>query len=702
MDYLAHLDGSREQSVWEHLKGVADRASEFAEPFGAAECARSAGLCHDLGKYSEEFQRRIRGAAIQVDHSTAGAQMLWKLGDTLGAMAVAGHHGGLPDYGMRGDTGEDDTFLGRMKRQVPSYAPGLAETSIPEVLPRGAKAEDGFSRSFFLRMLYSSLVDADFLDTEAFMSPEGVARGNGSSIDDLETRFAAYAAAHWARTDTPLNRQRLAIRQRCEDAAANAPGLYALTVPTGGGKTASSMAFALKHARAYGKRRVIYVIPYTSIIEQNSAVFEAALGAENVIQHHSGVEFQESNEESPGELRRRLATENWDAPVIMTTAVQFLESLFADRSSRCRKLHNIAESVVIFDEAQMLPVQYLRPCVAAIAQLVKYYGVTAVLCTATQPSLQGLFAEHGLPITEICPNIQKDIFRRVEYSNVSGWDENTLLAHFQAQTQALCIVNTRKKALELFERLTGEGNFHLSTRMTPRHRKRILKEIRSRLAEGAPCRVVSTSLVEAGVDVDFPAVYREIAGMDSIVQAAGRCNREGKRAAPGTVYLFRLPGNVPQIIRQNVDAAQFVLSRGLLPGDERAIPAYFKCLYRVKGPEGLDIRGICARLAREELPMRTVARDFRLIEDDTMTVYIPSGENGAWLDDLRGGRADRFTLRRLEQDAVSVYPYQYRQLYDAGCLEELRPGTAVLSRTDCYREDTGLQVEPGQGCALFA
>lgn len=704
MDYLAHRlqlpDGTwQEQTVQAHLMAAAELAGGFADCFGSRQTAARVGLLHDLGKYSDSFQQRLLGRNLRVDHSTAGAVELRKLGDECGAMAVAGHHGGLPDFGTISDTAEDDTLIGRCKRSLPDYARCWEALAVPAVHPPAqAYTENGFARSFYTRMLYSCLVDGDFLDTEAFMSRKSVKRGGYASIEALESRFSAYAQERWSRNDTELNRQRLAIRQQCEKMSAEKPGLYSLTVPTGGGKTAASMAFALKHAKKHGKKRVIYVIPYTSIIEQNSGVFEAALGEENVVQHHSGVE--QPDEESPDAARRRLAAENWDAPVIMTTAVQFLESLFANKPSRCRKLHNIADSVVVFDEAQMLPVRYLRPCIAAIAQLVANYKVTAVLCTATQPNLDPLFGEFGLPITEICPNISGEVFRRVRYRDIRDWDEDRLFTQLQQSPQGLCIVNTRKKALELYNRLGGTGNYHLSTRMTPRHRKQVLAEIRRRLGNGLPCRVVSTSLVEAGVDVDFPAVYREIAGMDSIVQAAGRCNREGKRPEGGTVYLFQLPGKVPDMIQQNVDATLAVLRKGLLPDDANAVKLYFKCLYRIKG--SLDQKKIYDRLCGEKLPMRTVARDFKLIEEDTMTVYIPTAENEAELERLRNGFADRKIMRRLEQDAVNVYPYQYRTLLEAGCLEKIAPGISILCRQDCYREDTGLQVEPGQGCALFA
>lgn len=386
-------------------------------------------------------------------------------------------------------------------------------------------------------MLYSCLVDADFLDTEAFMDGRG-REHNETSMEQLWDRLQSYISG-WFPPKGELNRQRCKILEQCiQEGEARAPGLFSLTVPTGGGKTVASLAFALAHAKKHNLERVIYVIPYTSIIEQTAEVFREILGAENVLEHHSNVLYDLEEEADPHTISLAKATENWDMPVVVTTAVQFFESLYACRSSQCRKLHNIAGSVVIFDEAQMLPIPYLRPCVWAISQLVEHYGVSAVLCTATQPALEPIFREFlpQIPVQELCPpdTCQWDVFRRVTFRRAGSltWDE--LAAQLNTHSQVLCIVNTRKAAQAVYGRLDGTGCFHLSTLMCPSHRKAQLREIRRRLREGLPCRVVSTSLIEAGVDVDFPIVFREQSGLDSIYRppdgATGRASGLRRRA----------------------------------------------------------------------------------------------------------------------------------------------------------------------------
>lgn len=712
--YLAHIteDGRRIQSNIDHLQGVANRAAVYGSEFGAQAEAEKIGQYHDLGKYSQEFQKRIRGQNIQIDHATAGAQVLLAQGDLYGAMAIAGHHGGLPDGGSRFDTAEDSTLFGRTKRKLADYSAYLQELPLPPIVQPPGYVKDGFSATFYTRMIYSCLVDGDYLDTEAFMNNGEVDRGGYAEIPELAARFDAEARKRWNSGDTPLNRERLKIRRYCEKVANHVPGLFNLTIPTGGGKTAASMAFALHHAKAYGKKRIIYVIPYTSIIEQNSDVFAEILGEENVLQHHSHVDFPALEQETLEERKKRLATENWDAPVIMTTAVQFLESLFAAKPSRCRKLHNIANSVVIFDEAQMLPLQFLRPSVAAIAQLVANYGVTAVMCTATQPALDELFREFlpGYEAVELAPpDLEMAVFQRVRYSYLPDADAETILAALREANQVLCIVNTRKRAEEWFHQLPGEGNYHLSTRMTPNHRRKILAEIKERLRKGLPCRLISTSLIEAGVDVDFPIVYREISGIDSIVQAAGRCNREGK-PEPGSVYIFRTGEKAPALQEQNISAGESILTKVGLPDHPKAVERYFHKIYRMAGKEGMDrakhnetiLQALQDGIAGCMMPLRTVAARFQIISEDTCTVYIPTGENRELIRRLWEGQRSRSLFRKLGQDAVNVYRTQFQQLYQAGHLKPLGPDMAILLNPEQnYSQQTGVLVEAIGGDSIF-
>lgn len=455
------------------------------------------------------------------------------------------------------------------------------------------------------------------------------------------------------------------------------------------------------------------MIPYTSIIDQTADVFRKILGDENVIEHHAGVDYSvPEGDVDPALYRKALATENWDAPVIVTTAVQFFESLYGNRPSRCRKLHNIADSVVIFDEAQTLPVSYLRPCVAAIGQLVQYYGVTAVLCTATQPALRSLFAElaPSLTMQEICPDTQDlyEFFRRTTLRNAGELTEAELAAQLNALPQTLCVVNRRATAQRLYAMLEPEGRYCLTTLLCPADRKRLLKEIRSRLQEGLPCRVVSTSLIEAGVDVDFPSAWREEAGLDSILQTAGRCNREGKHpAAESVVTIFRLEGQrTPAMIRPNVDSTRHVLNAFPDPAQPEAIERYFSFYRAVKGDASLDQHQILDAFRTgfegRMFPFATVAEMFHLIDTATATVYLPVDEGAALVEHLRAGDVSRSLYRRLGQYAVNIYPEHLKKLLDAGAVEPAGVDSYILTDLSLYDRQTGLSLDVETGKGFFA
>lgn len=706
-EYLAHVgQNGAAQTVLAHLNQTAALCSRFAAAFGAEEQGRLAGLAHDIGKYSDAFQRRLNGGP-KVDHATAGAWECAQRGQIFAAFAVAGHHGGLPDGGSRTDRSDGGTFWARINRadagELPPYDAWRQEVTLPKA-PFPALSPGQAEGMFFTRMLYSCLVDADFLDTEAFMAGSPVPRGGGDDVEELERRLKAYISNRF-HPDSKLNKQRCAILSRClEQGGAQKPGLFTLTVPTGGGKTVASLAFALRHAKAHGLDRVVYVIPYTSIIEQNAQVFRDILGEENVLEHHSGVLYDIKEEADPQAIRMAKATENWNKPVVVTTAVQFFESLFADRSSKCRKLHNLAKSVIIFDEAQMLPVPYLRPCVFAISQLVKHYGVSAVLCTATQPSLDGLFREFlpGAAPMELCPpELDQAAFRRVTFRREESPLSCPALAHrLNERNQALCVVNRRKSAQEIYALLEHEGSFHLSTLMCPAHRKAVLEEIRQRLINGLPCRVVSTSLIEAGVDVDFPEVFREEAGLDSILQAAGRCNREGKRPLEESIVtVFQSETPPPALFHRNIDAGRLALEQFDRPDRKEAISCYFNSLLALTGKAGQDKENILPMIddPLTLMPFRTVAERFRLIENDTRTVYIPWGESAPLLDRLRAGERTRALFRALGQYSVSIYPDHFASLDRTGGLELLEDGSGILTDPTLYSKDTGLTLEPEEG-----
>ncbi len=718
--YLAHrAEDGRKQSILEHDSNVAALCAAFAAPFGAEELGREVGLAHDIGKYSRAFQRRILGENIQTDHSTAGAQEIAKYFGWLAAYCVAGHHGGLPDGGGRMDAPSAPTLSGRLKRPVEPYGDFSDEIRLervrfrpPKVLGRG-----GFTAAFWTRMLFSCLVDADYLDTEAFMRGSPPPRGSDVTMEQLLARLEDYIAPWWdAKSD--LNRVRCDILRACMEAGqTQAPGLFTLTVPTGGGKTISSLAFALRHAAAHGKKRIIYVIPYTSIIEQTADTFRKVLGEDAVLEHHSNVDFgdDESGPPDPEKARKKLAAENWDLPVVVTTAVQFFESLFANKPSRCRKLHNLADSVIIFDEAQTIPLPYLLPCVRAIAELTVNYGASCVLCTATQPALGPMFTDISpeLAPREIAPAIPSQIFQRVRYEKIGPLSDEALAQRLNAHNQALCVVSTRKQAQTVYGLLNREGSFHLSTLMTPEHRRAVLKTVRERLDAGLPCRVVSTSLIEAGVDVDFPAVYRAEAGLDSIVQAAGRCNREGKRPLDDSrVYIFQPDSaytvTLPHSMKRPLEVMRSVTRDFPALDAPETIERYFTALRQFTG-EAIDSKRIVPRFedgvqdpGRPSFPFAEAAREFRLIDQDTRAVLIPrTDEARALAARLQSGERSRALLRKAGQFSVNVYENHFNALNARGALDILEEGLAVLTNTTLYSEDTGLALLTDGGVGIF-
>ena len=710
MEYLAHIDGDREQSVKDHLQGTADLTEEFAAKFGKADWGYCCGMLHDIGKYSLEFQRKIHeNLNTQVDHSTAGAKVCEKLDGCywLLTYCIAGHHAGLPDLGRKG---LPSSLLGRLDKSLCDYSAFEKEIEIPQIttppITMDPEKDPHFAVSVFIRMLYSCLVDADFLDTERFMSNGMIQRDSGECmevlLDKLKDRISKWLVN---RDDTTVNGRRSEILRNCLEQGKAPKGLFQLTVPTGGGKTVASLAFALQHAVEHHMDRVIYVIPYTSIIEQNAQVFREILGNENVLENHSNVDYEISEDFKP----MQLAAENWDKPVVVTTNVQFFESLYANKSSKCRKLHNIVNSVIIFDEAQMLPPNYLKPCMAMIEELLQQYGTSIVLCTATQPALQQFLPEKYVA-RELCPRREEQFrfFERVTYQNIDTVTEEEMAEKLQQEWHALCIVNTRKRAQRLYERLQGEGVYHLSTTMYPAHRRRVLTEIGERLKDetGKKCIVISTSLVEAGVDLDFASVYRELAGVDSLIQAAGRCNRNGDRGKEDSIVrIFRW--NERKNIssqRQQIDMTENLLAEGRDITALDNITEYFRRLYRIKG-ESLDMKKILEKFDGGDYQFATVAKDFKLIEENTVTVYIDQEpEAKALLQEIRQQGLTKSRMRKAGQYCVSVRKkgeYEKRnmlfdEMYRAGMLEEVDPGAKdfwVLTQEEQYREDTGLKLE---------
>jgi CRISPR-associated endonuclease/helicase Cas3 len=733
----AHTLPDRPPADWEtladHLNKVENSASTFAVALGERSWGEVLGRCHDLGKLSDEFQLYLQksGAASidagaedeaipgRVDHSTFGARFVaeavGKVPGQLLAFCIAGHHTGLPDEASSDDTTQRSTL--RYKLDSARYS--IPAVQVPDVvlptlrsplkLTAAGRADVPFQLAFFTRMLFSCLIDADRTRTEEFCNPEkalvrgGLGSGSGRpSLAALKDRLDASLSEKQKKAEpTEVNLQRTIVLEHCRDAACLPPGFFSLNVPTGGGKTLSSLAFALGHAVKYDLRRVVVAIPFTSIIEQTADVYRTALGpfAEaGLVEHHTNLQPRHDTRSN------QFGAENWDAPLIVTTNVQLLESLFAYRTTPCRKLHNLAQSVIVLDEAQTIPVELLKPALAALRELVLNYGCSIVLCTATQPALERR-ADFEIGLEAVRPIIPDAVplfhaLRRVEVRSLGKLPDSELALLLAKQRSALCIVNTRPHASRLYDQVAEKSEpgecFHLSTWMCGAHRRTVLKMIRKRLNRKLPCRVVSTQLVEAGVDLDFPVVYRAEAGFDSIAQAAGRCNREGLLAL-GLTYVFEAEEKPPAgFLRAAADAAKELLPHYPDPLAPEAIEAYFRLLYwirkdswdkhKVMEKMGFD----CAR-ERALLQFREVARAFQMIQDDQLPILVPCYKKSAILrDKLMAGHVPFVPQRELQPYLVSIRKEAMRQLNDRGFVMEHESGVWLLLNRSLYSANKGL------------
>jgi CRISPR-associated endonuclease/helicase Cas3 len=743
MIYYAHTatnaDGSPDpdETKWQllrdHLRNVAELAAKFAAPFGADNEARLAGLLHDLGKYAAKFQRRLHDASIHgVNHWSVGSAEAFGRRLLYAAFAIEGHHTGIPSFLVDDAESGLECLKKRVaKVQSPTAAGvnGFPETSAELLLRHAAensplspataasRATQDFATAFRTRMLFSCLVDADFLDTEAHFDPLQSALRITPAIQAERALALLLANLAGRPTKGPVNLLRRRLLDDCLASAAKPSGLFTLTAPTGSGKTLSGLAFALAHAKARGHRRVIVVIPYTSIIEQTAAVyrelFEPEFGPHYVLEHHSAVAPRERKEDVTRDaederLRRaRLAQENWDAPLVVTTSVQFFESLFGHKPSQCRKLHNIARAVVLFDEVQTLPLKLVPSLLSAVNLLATDYGVTAVFGTATQPAFAAAAAaiEGGWSPTEISsqPRAMAEALRRTRIRRRPDdqrptWPE--LADELAAHRQVLCVVNVRQHAKDLFlalrERTSADSAgavFHLSASMCPAHRQAKLAEIRRRLHAGEPCRLVSTQLIEAGVDVDFPRVYRALGPLDSIVQTAGRCNREGRQTEPGEVTVFR-----PQDHRMSRGA--YAQAAGVTesfladhPGADLQIPetysAYFARLYGTLGPQAKTDDP--AYKASAQLHFPAAARACRLVGEDTRAVIVRWGDGERLVENFRREKhLSRDDWRLAHRFSVSFYAPEFRRSLGRGEIVQPIPDIEFHFWNGHYDADLGV------------
>lgn len=724
-------DGKPDTSTWEglgeHLTSVADLAQVLGLRSGISKHAFIAGIGHDLGKGTNEWQAYLRGAGPQVPHSAQGARWAQDRYNGIGrllAYGMAGHHSGMPN-GI-GSHGRLTSLTKRMaETDVPPLPDGITLPEgllpIPACMTRHKPLSPGwhFAAQLHARMVFSCLTDADYLATERFYAraqrgtPDRAAPPTlGDMIAPMEAELASKAAS-----SGPLTSLRTSVLQHVRSQTGLAPGLFSLTVPTGGGKTLASLAFAMDHAQAHDMRRIIYVIPYTSIVEQTADVFMKALGnPDAVLEHHSSFDAASLGEREASQIR--LATQNWDRPLVVTTAVQFFESLFSNRPSQCRKLHNISGSVIILDEAQTLPLRLLRPSLAALDELAHSYGCSIVLCTATQPALT---VESGLDQPEALSGVRElapdpaglhEKLRRVRVQNRGKVTDEDLARELIEQPQSLVIVNARKHARDLYDRIAHlPGACHLTTAMTPKHRRDALQRIRRRLAAGEPVRLVATSLIEAGVDIDFPVVWRAIAGMDSIAQAAGRCNREGRLTDLGLVYVF-VPvteHQPPADLVKRAEVTAEIMRSYPDPLSLEAIERYFALLYRDQGHE-LDaevvagtpsiMKAISQAGNKLDYPMESISDAFQMIPDGSRPIIISGGSFGvpdALWRELEALEDAGPIARKLQPYQVQVTHSRYEDLQRRGALSTWRAAAfdqqfSYLTAADLYDEQAGLSL----------
>lgn len=725
---IAHIKKNSDDSwaephlLTDHLVSTAKLAPRFAEEFKNSDWAELIGLLHDLGKYHPDWQKYIRketgyfdedahieGHAGRPNHSAAGAIFLFEkfnnspMAKVL-AYAIAGHHTGLPDYipqltqrifNENGKLITEDLDKIKSIEETKQFLEKPTPKSNPPFFNNNNV--DNEQIHLWIRMLFSCLVDADFLDTEKYMDEKE--RGGYLSIEELKMKFDEFM--NQKKPDSELNKKRNEILNQCREKANLEPGFFSLTVPTGGGKTLSSIAFALEHAIKHKKKRIIVAIPYTSIIEQTAEVFRSVFGDDQVVEHHSNLDPEKENH------KNRLASENWDAPIIVTTNVQLFESLLGNKTSVCRKLHNIVNSVIILDEAQMIPTHYLKPILSVLKGLVNNFGVTVLSMSATQPALTGKIGSapniiDGLEnVTEIIdePDELSKNFKRVnfiipqDFNKSETWDE--IAEKLQQHDQVLCIVNKRDDCRAL-HKLMPEGTIHLSGYMCGEERSEVISHIKTKLKNNEQIRVISTQLVEAGVDIDFPVVYRALTGLDSIAQAAGRCNRENKIVEGGKVCVFIPPTPSPQgYLRKCEDAGKAILRN--FKGTEftpSLYSEYFKYLY--SNLNSFDAADFHSHLVRDagifEFQFKEYAEKFNMIDDKKqMSIIVRYKNSTVLIDQLKFAGASKELLRKLQRYIVNVPIYTFNKIREANYIEEIN-GYWVQSDENLYKPGLGLMV----------
>ena len=710
----AHNAQGRKQTIKEHLTGVAERAASYSIEL-MRDCVYQVGLAHDIGKYAEDFQKRLNGGNNKYEHSVCGAIEIGELASDdfekgmtyMLQYCIAGHHTGLPDGGTsvdRGDvgntlhaklnrkndyTGDADysSYSDEIKLKLPNYT-----ELISTIFKIQNKTEVYEKYAFFTRYLFSCLTDADYLDTEIFYSP-GTDRKLSADFGKILDIINEELEQRSINSDTPLKKARKELQEQAFGNCLSDSRINILDMPTGSGKTLCSMKIALKKLIEHEKKRIIYVIPYTSIIEQTAETFESLFGKyADIVQHHSNYCYDDEKENTTAAKLKR-STENWDAPVIITTSVQFFQSLYHYKGSGLRKMHNMADSVIVFDEVHMLPEKYLQPCLRAIGFITKYLNSEVLFLSATMPDFSELFERYSgnAAYDELIKDKSSfKWFQKCRYINIGKTDIENIAAKSEHYDSSLIIVNSRKTAREVYRLLSGK-NYHLSTYMTPHDRSKTIKQIRDELANGEKITVVSTSLVEAGVDLDFQAVFRQLAGLDSILQSGGRCNREG-RMEYGNVFIFETDESIRGDMKIRAGIVKNMLEKGLDITSDESIREYYRRIFRYS--DDIIERNTIAKDCNgfDSIPFRTYAEDFEFIKDETINVVINNiQESEKLVQQLEyGGKNIR---RKLQRYSVSLKKHEFDEAMKSGLINDTGYGVFVLANNDYYRNETGLDID---------
>ena len=736
MDYYAHSKKTNEekiyQSIRDHAEGVSQRIISFSDKFCEESFAKTIAFLHDIGKYQEAFQERIKGKNIQVSHAICGARE-WKKFNLPDAAAyiIAGHHAGLSDRGNKNvpstlsyrlECEETDAY-DAYQQELKSLIPGGNQPPYKNAV--SSSGETAWKEyAFWIRMMFSCLVDADFLDTEKFCSDDDVDRGLSTDFENclkLLNERLLFLQSH-AVTDTEKARsdlQKQALSHKNENA-----NFYYMNMPTGSGKTLTSMLFALERLIAAKKKRIIYVIPYTSIIDQNAKVFKDLFGDDCILEHHCNFDYDSYDNLSTREKVRKAA-ENWDAPIVITTNVQFFESIYSNRPSKLRKLHNLADSILIFDEAHMLPSGYFQPCLEAIKILTTRYGCEAIFLTATMPDFDKWLKTFQCEGVSTCNLIEDTAcfkaFKRSKIEPIGEISYEKLLDHVTEYNNSLVVVNSRKTAKALYEQYNGK-KYHLSTYMNHFDRDRVITNIKKSLAEGEKFCLFSTSLIEAGVDLDFEAVFREEAGLDNLLQTAGRCNRSGKKDfSECKTYSFSLGNQSSRKIKDDLKTKQYYIQETFEQYEDITVPEairfYFDKLYddektKMNEKNFLYAKQIGMYSDYSKLAKRFdinqifdgisyynfagYAADFHLIDDHTKPILIINSDNRedveSLLDSLQYAESGRNIYRKLQKYMISLRPSEWDILQKFGAIQT-KEGIDCLVNENYYHPETGICFE---------